>query len=320
MQPVIETIRRIRMVNLLITGLFLSFFQYYIIIPVFQSASVPPGLDSLSFSLFLVSILCIAAGGNLWNDYSDYNLDVISKPDKGKSLSPRVMAISAQILILTGTIIGIWLSVQAKQSYLIYFFMLSSLSLILYSLILKSIPLIGNVVVALLCALPVVILVNLNYSSFEQNTLQFISAETENSIRMVIRLQLIGYGGFAFLINFIRELTKDIEDEAGDRMFHIQTFPVRFGISAAKYLATFLMCTTMGLLSWLQWYIFTLDRTPRQFWYILFTVQFSLLIAVFSTLPVIRQKEMAFTNLFLKLIMLQGVLSIPLFFYWSKSL
>lgn len=52
---------------------------------------------------------------------------------------------------------------------------------------------------------------------------------------------------FAFLINFARELVKDIEDIEGDRKEHAVTLPVRYGIKPALILATFLLLILIGI-------------------------------------------------------------------------
>lgn len=315
-----EAFRRVRPVNLLIIAIFLHFFHHFIVIPVFQAAHATPGLNAYSFGFFLGAVLLITAGGNLFNDFIDYSLDQQYKPHRGHNLSPKTLFFSSILLLLLGILTGVGICRYLGAHSLSFVFLLSATGLVLYSLLLKSIPLVGNILIALLCALPVIILVNLDYTGFERNTLQAVSMETEQQIRMLIRLQLIGYAGFAFWITLIREITKDIEDVEGDGAFGQQTLAVRYGIGFAKSIASLLILLAMALLGWLQYHVFTPDLAPKQFWYILFSIQFSLLITLFSTFPVVRPKEMAFTNLFLKLIMLQGILAIPLFYHWSKSI
>lgn len=314
-----EAFLRLRPVNLLIIAIFLYFFQHFIIIPIFQTASAIPGLNAVSYRFFLMAILLIAAGGNLFNDYTDYSLDQQYKPQRGHNLSSQTLFWSSIVLLMIGTITGVGICRYLGAHSLSFIFILSAIGLVLYSLLLKSTPLIGNIVIASLCALPVILLVNLNYTGFERNTLHAVSAETEQKIRMLIRLQLIGYAGFAFWITLIREITKDMEDEAGDREYGHKTLAVTLGLNATKYIASLLIVLAMVMMGWLQYYVFTPDLAPKQFWYILFSIQFSLLITLFSTFPVMRPKEIAFTNLFLKLVMLQGILAIPLFHHWSKS-
>ena len=41
---------------------------------------------------------------------------------------------------------------------------------------------------------------------------------------------------FAFLINLIREIVKDVQDIEGDSKLNYQTFPIRFGIDTSKRL------------------------------------------------------------------------------------
>ena len=44
---------------------------------------------------------------------------------------------------------------------------------------------------------------------------------------------------FAFLINLIRELVKDIQDISGDTKAGIKTFPIKFGLGLTKHLIFF---------------------------------------------------------------------------------
>ena len=40
---------------------------------------------------------------------------------------------------------------------------------------------------------------------------------------------------FAFLINLIREVIKDMEDTKGDKLAGVNTLPIKYGINASKY-------------------------------------------------------------------------------------
>ncbi len=39
---------------------------------------------------------------------------------------------------------------------------------------------------------------------------------------------------FAFLINFIREIVKDMQDVEGDSKAGVKTFPIQFGFKSAE--------------------------------------------------------------------------------------
>ncbi len=47
----------------------------------------------------------------------------------------------------------------------------------------------------------------------------------------------LGFGAFAFLFTFVREIIKDIEDRIGDEATGAQTMPIVIGEKASKYVA-----------------------------------------------------------------------------------
>jgi len=82
-----------------------------------------------------------------------------------------------------------------------------------YSNSLKRLPFIGNVTVAFLTGLAIYV-VGLYYQS---------------SLLLVLT-----YAIFAFFINLIREISKDIEDRNGDRKHGSKTLPIVLGFRATK--------------------------------------------------------------------------------------
>ena len=56
---------------------------------------------------------------------------------------------------------------------------------------------------------------------------------------------------FAFFINLIREIIKDIEDWKGDQAFGCKTLPVVLGIRKTKRIVLFVLLIFIGLIVWL---------------------------------------------------------------------
>jgi len=154
----------------------------------------------------------ITAAGNSINDYYDIDIDKINRPDRPL---PSGVLIRKNVLVffIFLSIIAITLSLLIN----IYSFEISIISIILlllYSYRLKRMPLIGNLIVALLTALAFI----------------FSGVVVGNVALAIIP------AAFAFLINLIREVIKDMEDTEGDMLLSIRTFPIRFGNKAARYL------------------------------------------------------------------------------------
>lgn len=172
--------------------------------------------------LAAISASFIAASGNIVNDIFDYNIDLINRSNR--PLPANEMTINFAIfLYLFFTCLGLIFAQQVSwESFFIAVFV--SLILLLYSFLLKQIPLLGNIAVSVCTALAFI------YGGVAVNS-------WEASIIPAI---------FAFLINLIREIIKDIEDIEGDEKNNVITFPSKFGIQKTKNVLTFIIIILIG--------------------------------------------------------------------------
>ncbi|MBN1397540.1 MAG: geranylgeranylglycerol-phosphate geranylgeranyltransferase [Bacteroidetes bacterium] len=164
-----------------------------------------------------------AAGANAINDSFDIEIDKINRPDRPLPLG-IITKREAQMM---------WLVVSAAAIGINFF--INSLSLIIvilavavlyfYSARLKRTVLAGNITVAVMTGMA------------------FIYGGT--AVGHVERAFTPAV--FAFLINFARELVKDVEDIEGDRKENAVTFPVRYGIGPALLLAALLLVILIGI-------------------------------------------------------------------------
>lgn len=175
-------------------------------------------LLDLNFFLVVFSTIIIASAGYFINDYYDIKIDMINKPEKvivGNKLNRRPVLIWHSIYnfigVALGTYVSIWIGmINIFASFLLWF----------YSNQLKRMPLIGNISVALLTGLSLLV-VAVYYRSNEY--LVFI------------------YAFFAFGITLIREIIKDIEDMKGDETFGCKSIPIIYGVRKTKIFLYFLM-------------------------------------------------------------------------------
>ncbi|MCG6912308.1 geranylgeranylglycerol-phosphate geranylgeranyltransferase [bacterium BMS3Abin03] len=162
-----------------------------------------------------ISAILTAAAGNIINDIIDKNADKINHPVRiipsGK-LSVKQAGIEYFFLVIAACVISSFIN---QLSFLIVF--LTSVLLFLYSNILKRIPLLGNITIAYLTGMA------------------FIYGGVSVGHPRAALIPAL----FAFMINLIRELVKDIQDIDGDKNVGIKTFPIKFGIDSTKYLITF---------------------------------------------------------------------------------
>ncbi|MCL5028122.1 MAG: geranylgeranylglycerol-phosphate geranylgeranyltransferase [Bacteroidetes bacterium] len=151
-----------------------------------------------------------AAAGNIINDIFDFEIDKINRPDR--PLPSKLLSIrSAYTYYIALNILSIGIS-SFINNYALIINLTAVIILFFYSYKLKRIVLIGNILVAFLTGLAFI------YGGI-----------SVNNIREAIIPSL-----FALLINFIRELVKDMEDIEGDSKAGIISFPNRFGFMNSK--------------------------------------------------------------------------------------
>ncbi|MGF7231706.1 geranylgeranylglycerol-phosphate geranylgeranyltransferase [Arachidicoccus sp.] len=230
-------LRLIRWPNLIFIFLTQLLFEYCIILPAFNQAHTVPNLGGVYIFLLALSSMLVAAGGNIINDYFDVNIDQINKPEKiiiGKYIHRHWAILFHTLFSGFGIALGFWIDYKAHTYLLGFTNFLCVTLLFIYSMVLKRKPLSGNVVIALLTAWTVLVV------TFGESS-QLIKLGNAINASKITRLTLL-YAGFAFIISLVREMVKDMEDIGGDSRYNCRTFPILFGLNAAKiYSATWLI-------------------------------------------------------------------------------
>lgn len=170
-----------------------------------------PILEDSNLYLLILSTVMIAASGYLINDYYDVKIDYINKPDEviiGKGLRRRMVMFLHTFLNMLGIMLATLVNIEVGIINFVAAFILW-----FYSNTLKRLPLVGNMAVALLTGLAIWI-IGFYYHKAE--------------------LLVMVYAIFAFFINLIREIIKDIEDREGDRKHGCRTLPVVLGFRKTK--------------------------------------------------------------------------------------
>lgn len=308
--------RLIRLGNLAIIALSLSLFYYIILVPAHHNKLFTGLLPftTVEFVLFVLSVVLVAAAGNIINDYFDYELDKTVKPDRplasGKISLDNAMYMHAAFAF-AGIGLGFYLGWKTNNYKIGYLYVVCVLLLYLYSAYLKKIPLAGNIVVSALTGFVFVLLL-----VFEAAFLNTIHFEEGHYVMQLLLWQVAFYGGFAFLTNLARELVKDMEDVEGDEAFNINTFPVQFGLDAAKILTAVVMLAVIGVLGYFQ-LLFKEGGAIKQLVYILLAVQLPLLPGFYLLFKAKQPKHFAKLSLLLKVVMLLGILSMPVFYLFN---
>lgn len=168
--------------------------------------------------LAFISVFFICAGGNTINDYFDRKIDFRNKPHRPIP-SGRMKPGHALFYSIIHFAVGLFVALRINQ-YAFSIALVSSILLVLYSWLLKSWKLLGNVVVSLLVASV------------------FLFSEAAAGTRGVTTV--LAY--CAFLLNMAREVVKDIEDI---RAREWNTLPKLLGRKGAAFVAMLLIALTM---------------------------------------------------------------------------
>jgi geranylgeranylglycerol-phosphate geranylgeranyltransferase len=193
----------IRPLNFLIT------FFSVIVATVICSLDKFPGLHAF---LAAIAASLVLASGNVINDIYDIEIDKINKPLRPLP-SGSLTINEAYALYFIFLVLSIFVSALVNEKALAIA-LISILLLFFYSKYLKRFPLIGNLAVAILTGLVFI----------------FGGIAVENPTAAIVPTV------FAFLINLIREIVKDMEDSEGDKSAGVITFPVKFGFQKSKFL------------------------------------------------------------------------------------
>jgi len=176
---------------------------------------LPQNYSELNILIAATAAALTAAAGNIINDICDIEIDKINQPQRPLP-SEIISSKEAYILYSLFTIISILLSIRLDLSALLIV-LFSHLLLFLYSKYLKQIPLVGNITVAFLTGFVFI----------------FGGVVVGNPSAAILPAI------FAFLINLIREIVKDVQDIEGDRQAGLFTFPIKFGVLKSKFIISF---------------------------------------------------------------------------------
>ena len=297
----ISILHLIRYKNLLMVFLSMFLTKYFLI----ESFISTPLLSDIDFIILTISILLITMGGYLINDIYDIESDKINKPDK-VYITTIISIKNGQFLYfltsITGLIIGLYLSENKNLNHLSGYFIVTVIILFVYTKILKKLPLIGNVIVALLVSLPIFLVYEFDHSMIS------IKDIFDNLFLSII---IFFYLLFAFLTTLIREIIKDLQDIKGDNKLKLKTLPIMIG---KKRTINFLIFLSF-LLQLLLLLVLIDSFKNDQYLILFFLITLSLLVAylIYKLRVPFKNNQYQLLSSLMKTIMLVGVLSMTVF-------
>ena len=254
----------IRYKNLLLLAFMQLLFRYGFL----KSQKIDLALADWQYGLLVLSTLLIAAAGYVINDIFDQETDKENKPNKvivGKTISEAKAYNIYALLNVCGVAIGFYLANVIMRPNFAAIFVFIAATLYIYATSLKQILLIGNIVVALLLAVSVLII-----GIFDI----FPATDTSNQKIMGSLFSiLLDYAIFAFLINLLREITKDLEDLQGDSKQGLRTLAVVLGIQkTSKLLFIISFVPIIALLYYTNNYLIPNHLIPATIYSLLFVL------------------------------------------------
>lgn len=282
--------------------------QFLIKYALLEPFGVTITLNLFGFSLLVIATICLAAAGYIINDIYDIETDSVNKPNKvivGKTISEKMANTLFISFNVIGVALGFYLSHLVGKSGFFTLFVIISALLYVYASYLKQILIIGNIVVSLLVSLSIIIV-----GLFE--LLPVITPQNQETQITFFKI-ILDYAIFAFVINFIREIVKDIEDIDGDYKAGMNTLPIAIGRErASKIVFILLLIPLFGVVYYV---VINLYKQLFLVGYFLLFIIAPLLYIIIKSYSAETKKEFHFISNMLKLVMLFGLLSLILYKY-----
>ena len=272
--------------------------------------NIPLALNDWQYCLLVFATVMIAAGGYVINNIMDQATDNDNKPNQvvvGKSITE----INAYNVYFAVTVLGVgtgfYLSNVIDKPGFAAIFIIISATLYLYATSLKQMLLIGNIVVAFLLSFSVLIIGIFDLLPVINPGNQVVMAELFSI--------LLDYALFAFIINFIREIVKDLEDVNGDYNQGMNTLPIAIGINRTSKLVLVLsIIPLIMVLYYIKTYFFAYDLYSATI-YALVSIVAPLIYFVVKMIHAKKSKDFHHLSTVLKIIILFGLFSIAIVTY-----
>ena len=255
MEQIRDIAKLIRWGNLLFLAALIWVMEKWVVVPVLDQAAFGEQMPWYMLVLIMLATVLIAAGGYVINDYFDVKIDRINRPDEvvvTRSVSkPAAVRLS---LVLSGIGIGCGLAVAGllRSWTLGILFVIIPGLLWFYSSSYKRLLMVGNIIIALLAGLTPMIVAMANVAILQ---LRYGTILGYTTLPHDIYAWMGGFALFAFLLTWIREIIKDMQDQMGDRELECHSMPVVWGEKWTKIFVTALIVCTLAIIGHLWWHV-----------------------------------------------------------------
>lgn len=263
MEQIKDILKLMRWSNLLFLGALVWVMEKWVAVPILNKAAYGELLPWYVLLLIGLATVCIAAGGYVINDYFDVKIDRINRPDEvivTRTVSkPAAMRLSI-VLSGIGVAAGLISAALLRSTTLGILYLVVPGLLWFYSSSYKRQFVIGNLIIALLAGLTPLMIAMANAAQLKLlliNTPEVLPYSPMSTIY----LWLSGFALFAFLLTWIREIIKDMQDQMGDRELECHSMPVVWGEKWTKVFVTVLIVLTLAIIGHLWWHALPFPTT-----------------------------------------------------------
>ena len=300
----------LRIGNLAFVAILLYVMEKWVVTPLLQLERFGELMPWWVLTLLIVSVVCIAAGGYVINDYFDVKIDRINRPDD--LVVTRVISRDAAMHLFyaltgVGVVAGVAVAWWAHSWTLLFTYIVIPGLLWFYSASYKRMFLVGNFVVAFASAIVPLLVAIANADHLRhlyQDTLAYSLIVGE------LYVWTGGFAAFAFLLTWAREMVKDIEDIEGDCEMECRTMPIVWGVKNAKIFITALLLITAAFIGYIAFCAlpFAMEWKSLSMRFVVFGVLVPIVCAIALLIAANNRQEYQRTQLVLKLIMFLGTM------------
>jgi 4-hydroxybenzoate polyprenyltransferase len=313
-------LKLVRWQNLVIIFLTQLFAWGCIIVPMRQYSPIPLVLGWNNFLLLSLSTVLIAAAGYIINDYFDVKIDVINRPEKlilEKRIPMKLAIVVHTVLNVIAILLAVIVARRAGHYSFIIIQLGCTLLLWLYSTTFKRQFVTGNVVVSLLTALTILTLM-LYETAIRFYLYQDFFIYTGHALIPNPVWVLGTYAYFAFMLTWMREIVKDMEDFKGDAEQGCVTMPIKWGLlRSARFTqllgvlaVTPLIIGAVKLLKE-QWYVLGV--------YVLLGLAVPIILWMYYLPKGATTKHYGKESRYLKIIMVLGIVSLVIYYFQTNG-
>lgn len=288
----------------------IAFMQIILYFGFLKNQNINVVFDDVNFIILLFATLFITTAGHIINDIFNQDTDLINKPDKvivGKSITEAKAYNYYSIINIIGVALGFILANRIDKPGFATIFIFVAALLYFYATTLKGILIVGNLSIALISGIsvmivPVFILFPL------------INEENSSNIQLIFSI-IKDFAIFVFINQLVSEIVKDCEDYIGDNQLGIFTFPVKFGLQKTKifilFIAFFLI---LVIIIYLNNYLIV-NKLYYAIWFILLFILGPLLFLIIEIFKANEPNDYKKFSFIIKIVMFFSILALLIIQY-----